>query len=141
MSFTTIVAAGVAALGLAGAALAQDGLDDPNSKPYYEKMAGKTVAFIPLAMGFDLAEGWAAGLSEELEPLGINFEIKNPNWDTTVGAQALTALISEKPEVIIVHNPDVQSYARLCSALKKQGFTSSGQYAFELFNGGVCRCR
>ena len=43
----------------------------------------------------------------------MKFEIRDPHFSADAGAQALTSLISEKPDVIIVHNPDVQSYAKL----------------------------
>jgi ribose transport system substrate-binding protein len=115
---TTLIAA-TAALG-AGAALAQ-GIDDPTRAPYYSSFEGKTVAYVPVAMGFDLTEGWAAGLRGALEPLGIKFEIRDPNWSTDAGAQAITSLISEKPDVMIVHNPDVQSYARLLKKAEEAG--------------------
>ena len=72
-------------------------------------------------MGFDLTEGWAAGLKEALEPLGVTFEIRDPNWSTDAGAQAITSLIAEKPDVIVVHNPDVQSYARLLKKAEEAG--------------------
>ena len=52
------------ALGLvcAGGAQADEkGLDNHAKRdPYYEKLKGKKVIFLPLAMGFDLTEGWAA---------------------------------------------------------------------------------
>jgi ABC-type sugar transport system substrate-binding protein len=104
----------------AGAALAQ-GIDDPTRKPYYGAFEGKKVAYVPVAMGFDLTEGWAAGLKQALEPLGIKFEIRDPNWSTDAGAQAITSLISEKPDVLVVHNPDVQSYARLLKKAEEAG--------------------
>ncbi len=115
---TTLLAAAVA-LG-AGAALAQ-GIDDPTRAPYYSSFEGKRVAYVPVAMGFDLTEGWAAGLREALEPLGVKFDIRDPNWSTDAGAQAITSLISEKPDVIVVHNPDVQSYARLLKKAEEAG--------------------
>lgn len=115
---TTLLAAAVA-LG-AGSALAQ-GIDDPTRAPYYGSFEGKTVAYVPVAMGFDLTEGWAAGLREALEPLGIKFEIRDPNWSTDAGAQAITSLISEHPDVLVVHNPDVQSYARLLKKAEEAG--------------------
>lgn len=108
------------ALAVAGPALAQ-GIEDPNRAPYYEALAGKRVAYVPVAMGFDLTEGWAAGLRNALEPMGVTFDIRDPNWNTDAGAQAITALISEKPDVIVVHNPDVQSYARLLKRAEDQG--------------------
>jgi ABC-type sugar transport system substrate-binding protein len=111
-----------AALALCGGSLhAQEGIDDPTRAPYYESFIGKKVAYVPVAMGFDLTEGWAAGLREALEPLGVTFDIRDPNWSTDAGAQAITTLIAEKPDVIVVHNPDVQSYARLLKKAEEAG--------------------
>lgn len=116
---TTILAAALAAT--AGVAGAQEGIDDPTRGAYYEAFEGKTVAFLPVAMGIDLTEGWAAGMKEALEPLGVTIEIRDPNFNTAAGAQALTSLISEKPDAIVVHNPDVQSYARLLKKAQEAG--------------------
>ncbi len=116
----TLLLSAAVAIG-AGSALAQEGIDDPTRAPYYESFTGKRVAYVPVAMGFDLTEGWAMGLKEALEPLGITFDIRDPNWNTDAGAQAITALISEKPDVIVVHNPDVQSYARLLKKAEEAG--------------------
>ena len=115
---TTVFAA--AATLYAAGALAQ-GIDDATRAPYYSSFEGKRVAYVPVAMGFDLTEGWAAGLREALEPLGVTFDIRDPNWSTDAGAQALTSLITEKPDVIVVHNPDVQSYARLLKKAEEAG--------------------
>jgi ribose transport system substrate-binding protein len=115
----------LAALGLAAAvsapAMAQQGLDEPFQKSFREALAGKTVAFVPVAMNFDLTEGWFAGLKKELEPYGVKFELRDPNWNTNAGAQAVTSLISEKPTVMVVHNPDVQTYAKLLQRAEKAG--------------------
>ena len=97
------------------------GIDDPARDAYYAAFKGKKVAFVPVAMGFDLTEGWAAGIKQALEPLGVTFEIRDPNWSTDAGAQAITSLIQEKPDVIVVHNPDVQSYARLLKKAEEAG--------------------
>lgn len=115
---TLALAAGIATS--AGMALAQ-GIDDPTRAEYYEAFKGKKVAYVPVAMGFDLTEGWAMGLKQALEPLGVTFDIRDPNWNTAAGAQAITSLIDEKPDVIVVHNPDVQSYARLLKKAEDAG--------------------
>ena len=47
-------------------------------------------------MSFDLAQGWLAGLKKELEPLGVKIVVRDPNWNTNAGAQAVTTLISRK---------------------------------------------
>ena len=72
MAFKRIAKAALIALGLTTAAsapaLAQQGLDEPFQKGFREALVGKTVAFVPVAMNFDLTEGWFAGLKKELEP-------------------------------------------------------------------------
>src|ERR1039458_837759 len=94
-------------------ALAQKGLDEPFQGAFKEALAGKTVAFVPVAMNFDLTEGWFAGLKRELEPYGVKVVVRDPNWSTNAGAQAVTTLISEKPAAMVIHNPDVQTYAKV----------------------------
>lgn len=109
-------------LGASSGVLAQGkGLDEPFRAPYKAALAGKTVAFVPVAMGFDLAQGWHAGLKRDLEPAGVKIVSRDPNWNTNAGAQAITSLISEKPDVIVVHNPDVQTYAKLLQRAEQAG--------------------
>jgi len=111
-------------LGLATAqhALAQGkGLDEPFRDGYKKSLAGKTVGFIPVAMGFDLAQGWYQGLKKDLEPWGMKVVARDPNWSTNAGAQAFTALIAEKPAVIVIHNPDVATYAKLIAKAESEG--------------------
>ena len=118
------LAATACCLGLtlaAGPALAQKGLDEPFQAQFKAALAGKTVAYIPVSMNFDLTEGWFAGVKKELEPYGMKVIVRDPNWSTNAGAQALTTLISEKPAAIIVHNPDVQTYARLMQRAEAAG--------------------
>jgi len=97
------------------------GLEEPFREPYLKALQGKVVAYLPVAMSFDLAQGWLAGIKRELEPLGVKIVVRDPNWSTNAGAQALTNLISEKPDVIIAHNPDVQTYAKLLQKAESSG--------------------
>ena len=125
MDLNRIAKSALISLGLIGAAsasaFAQQGLDEPFQKPFTQALAGKTVAFVPVAMNFDLTEGWFAGLKKELEPYGVKFELRDPNWNTNAGAQAVTSLISEKPAVMVIHNPDVQTYAKLLQRAENEG--------------------
>ena len=72
-------------------------------------------------MNVDLTEGWWAVMKKQLEPFGVKFELRDPNWNTNAGAQAVTSLISEKPAVMVIHNPDVQTYAKLLQRAEKEG--------------------
>jgi simple sugar transport system substrate-binding protein/ribose transport system substrate-binding protein len=117
----TWLAAGLALAATTTAFAQGKGLDEPFRAGYKKALDGKTVGFIPVAMGFDLAEGWAAGLKSQLEPSGIKVVVRDPNWNTNAGAQAFTALIAEKPAVIVIHNPDVQTYAKLIKKAEDEG--------------------
>ncbi len=107
-------------LGFAGHAVAA-GIDDPRRDDYYKDFAGKTIAFVPVTMGIDLTEGWAAVLKQQADALGMKFEVRDPHFSADAGAQAITSLISEKPDVLIVHNPDVNSYAKLLKRAEEAG--------------------
>ena len=118
-----VLASAALAAALIGSALPvrAQGLEEPFREPYLKALQGKVVAYLPVAMSFDLAQGWLAGIKRELEPLGVKIVVRDPNWSTNAGAQALTNLISEKPDVIIAHNPDVQTYAKLLQKAESAG--------------------
>lgn len=121
-ALSRFAAAGLLALGISSGAHAQlKGLNEPGRDDYVKTMKGKTVAYLPIALSFDLTRGWLEGIKKELEPLGVNVVVRDPNWDTNAGAQALTTLIASKPDIIIAHNPDVQTYAKLFQKAEADG--------------------
>ena len=123
MKIKNILAALLATALLATSAVAAEkGLDNHVKRtPYYDGLKGKKVVFVPLAMGFDLTEGWAAIMRKQAKDLGYSFEIRDPNWNTDAGTRAIQAIIAEKPDLAIIHNPDLQSYARLEQRMVKAG--------------------
>ena len=108
----TACAAAVAAFVAASPALAQEGLVDEIRQPVLDQLAGKTVVFVPMSMSFDLPEGWAAVMRKEADRLGYRLDIRDANWSTDTGTRAITQAITEKPDIIVVQNFDVASYAR-----------------------------
>ena len=98
-----------------------DGIDDPRRADYFKAFDGKTIAFVPVTMGIDLTEGWAAVMKQQADRLGMKLEIRDPHFSADAGAQAITSLIAEKPDVLVVHNPDVQSYAKLLKRAEEAG--------------------
>ncbi len=128
-----LVGAGLLAF-VAAPALAQKGLDEPFQAQFKEALAGKTVAYVPVSMNFDLTEGWFAGLKKELEPYGMKVIVRDPNWSTSAGAQAVTTLLSEKPVAMVIHNPDVQTYAKLLQRAENEGI-----YVIQINMGSVYR--
>lgn len=119
LSFAVIATGGLQATVSQG--YAQEGLDDPLRAEYLEKLKGKKVAFLPIALSFDLALGWQEGLKRELEPYGIELIVRDPNWNSNAGAQALTTLIAAKPDVLIAQNADLQTYAKLLKKAESEG--------------------
>ena len=113
MKTKTLIAAGALALAaLAGGAMAEP-FDDGQSTTYYDSLKGKKVGFVPLSMGFDLTEGWNAGLQNQAKALGYEVMVRDPNWNTEAGAQAANGFIAEKPDVLILHPLDMQAYNRI----------------------------
>ncbi len=100
---------------------AQEGVDDPSRQKTYEAMKDKRVAFVPLGMGLDLTEAWAAGMRRQADEMGYRLDIRDPNWSTDAGAQAVTQLITEKPDILVLHNPDIQVYSRLIQRAQAAG--------------------
>ena len=109
-----ILAGAILALALPFAAQAQDGgIPNPTRAPFLDSITGKRVIYIPMAMGLDLTEGWNRIMQGQAERFGYAVEVRDANWSTEAGARALTAAINEKPDLIVLQNADVQSYARL----------------------------
>jgi ribose transport system substrate-binding protein len=95
--------------------------DDGQSKTFYKSLSGKRVAFVPLSLGFDLTEGWNAGLQNQAKALGYTVQVRDPNWNIEAGAQAANAFIAEKPDVLILHPNDLQAYNRIVTKAMSEG--------------------
>jgi ribose transport system substrate-binding protein len=118
-----LVLLGALAVNTVATAADDVGTQDPGAKPYAEALKGKRVVLIPMAMGFDLAQGWAAYLKHEVENWGGVFETRDPNWDVNAHAQAITDVISgaQKPDVLVIHSPDLNSFSKLLKKAQKEG--------------------
>ncbi|MBB3951063.1 sugar ABC transporter substrate-binding protein [Aureimonas jatrophae] len=84
-------------------------------------MAGKKVIFVPIAMGISLTEGWARRMKEHATANGYTLDIRDPAFNTGVMSELLAKAISEKPDVLVVHNPTVQLLARQIRQAEAQG--------------------
>ena len=121
-----ILAAAAAALvtsAFVTVASGEDLAQDPGPAAYAKALEGKRVMLVPLAMGFDLAQGWAHYLGKEVKAWGGTFETRDPNWVVDAGAQAITDAISSdaRPDVLIIHAPDLNSYSKLMKKAQAAG--------------------
>ena len=109
-----------ASLLIGSQAVAQD-FQDPFREPALEALRGKKIAYLPISIGFDLAQAWGGVVKQQSEVYGMEFSSQDPNWNTDAMAQGFTALLAEKPDVIVTQNPDVQSLARLMKRANAEG--------------------
>ena len=120
---------------------AQDA-SNPGPAAYENALKGKRVVLVPMTMGFDLAQGWNHFIGEEIKAFGGIWETRDPNWSVDAGAQAITDLISSsnKPDVLIVQSPDINSYSRLYKRAQDAGIfviqlDNPSNYASDVFAG------
>lgn len=84
-------------------------------------LEGKSAAFVPVGMGTPLTEEWNRQLKRGFEAAGMKYTIRDPNWDTAKQAEAVQSLINQKPDVLVVHNFDVQILAKLIKQAEEAG--------------------
>lgn len=102
---------------------------------------GKKIAWVPQFLGGPLTDGWTRVFEEETAALGMTLEVRDPNWSTAAMTQAVTALIAEKPDVLVVHNPNVQLLARQLKQAEEAGIyvvqlNMVSNYKTDAFVGG-----
>lgn len=123
MTLRRFLIAGAALLAFAGAGevARAERPDDGQYGATAAALKGKKVAYVPIAMGFDLTQAWAAALEHSAREWGFELTIRDPNWDPAAGVQALSQLIDEKPDMIVVQPADPQSYVRQLDRAVKAG--------------------
>ena len=117
--FASLLAPAALALTLASSQAAD--MHDPYRDPALDALKGKTVAYLPISIGFDLAQAWGGVVKIQAEHYGMKFKSQDPNWNTDAMAQGMTALVAEHPDVIVTQNPDLQSLARLLKQANAAG--------------------
>jgi len=121
-SKTVLMASAALCLGMLAGAPARAGeYDDGQSVKYYDSFKGKKVVLIVISSGMDIAQGIAAGLTRQAQDLGYQISVRDYNWNNDQGAQAISQAISEKPDVLVVQNLDMQAYASLFKRATKEG--------------------
>lgn len=84
-------------------------------------LTGKQVVYIPAAMGISLTEEWWKEIQIGAEMSGIKAVIRDSNWSTQAETQAVSAMIAEKPAVMIVHNINTQLLSKQLEQAEKAG--------------------
>ena len=105
-------------------------------------LKGKKVDWIPLSMGYPLAEEWTRVMKENLEPLGIEITTHDANGSSDAQSQAFAALMPEHPDLIVVQKSQCWD-ARKADCARGEGRDQrrAAEYAIELPQGDICRPR
>lgn len=113
--FFGVALAGLAALASGFLATAVNAQSDPRAQmrtAFDKAVKGKTVAWVPITMGTPIDQIWTEVMKTHFDKYGINFIVRDPNFDSNAQLQAVTSLINEKPDVLIVQNINVSLLAR-----------------------------
>src|SRR6267154_1436873 len=88
---------------------------------YDKALQGKTIAYLPIALGVPLSDEWGRVVKEEAEWRGMKYVVRDPNNNPSAMQQALTALVDQKPDVLIVQNPSVTLLMKDLKRAEAQG--------------------
>lgn len=102
-----VTAVGVGMIGTAHAA-------DPRAELFGQfetAVKGKKIAWVPVWLGV-LESEWTRVMKTNFEDHGIEFTMRDPNFKSDVQLQAVSTLINEKPDILIVQNPTATLLAR-----------------------------
>lgn len=106
-----VVAGAALACLSAGTAAAQGNTAQQLQEQWNKEVVGKSVVYIPVAYSVPLTRIWGERMQMIADRLGIKFQVRDPNFDTQREEQLLEAEIGQHPDVLIVHNPNVQVLA------------------------------
>lgn len=122
---TSALMVGGVAVALASTAIAAGKISGKTERmvrsDYVTSLEGKTVAYVPISLGLPLSDYWHYGIQSSAEAAGMNFVVKDPAWKVDAMTQAISALISENVDYLVVQNPDVQVLAKLLKKAEENG--------------------
>lgn len=112
-----------AVIGATGAWTGKADAADPRQKlhdSFTEATEGKTIAWVPVWLGV-LESKWTQVMKANFEDHGIKFVVRDPNFKTDIQLQAVSTLINEHPDILIVQNPTTSLLARELKRAMKEG--------------------
>lgn len=105
----------------AGSVAAQGSTAEQLQAQWNKDVAGKTIVYIPVSYSVPLTRIWGQRMEMIARHLGIKFQVRDPNFDTQREEQLLESEINQHPDVLIVHNPNVQVLAPAIKRAEQAG--------------------
>lgn len=85
---------------------------DPTKAAYAESLQGKKVTWVAVTMGNDLQTEWDKNFREIAESVGMEYSVRDANFNAEAQSQAMEAVINEHPDLLIVQSINVNLLAR-----------------------------
>lgn len=95
--------------------------DDGIMPKYVRAAKGRTVAYVPIALTFDITQEYLSKMREQADRLGYKLVVRDPNWSVDRAVQAVEELIEEKPDIIVAHPLDGAAFNRLAKRANAAG--------------------
>lgn len=90
-------------------------------RDYHAALKGKTVAFVPMAVSFDIAQAYDGAMRAKAEELGYNYVVRDPNWSVEGAVQIAEQYIAEKPDIMVIHPLDDKAFNRVVRKAQQAG--------------------
>lgn len=116
-----MLACGILCLLGAGSVAAQGTTAQQLLAEWNKDVVGKTIVYIPVSYSVPLTRIWGERMQMIAKRLGIKFEVRDPNFNTQREEQLLEAEINQHPNLLIVHNPNVQVLASAIQRAEQAG--------------------
>lgn len=88
---------------------------------FENQVVGKSIVFVPVSYSLLLTRIWGETMRQEAAALGMRFEVRDPDLNTQRQEQIVSAMIAQRPDVLIVHNPNVQVLAHALKRAQEAG--------------------
>lgn len=139
---TTLLATGAVLLAMPAMSQALNGADSALRLKAQERAAleGKTIAFVPQILSSALATAWAREMQKEADHFGMQLVVRDPNWNANAHLQVVSALIDERPDVIVLQNPNVTILAKELQRAEEAGIhviqiSMASNYKTDVYTG------
>jgi ABC-type sugar transport system substrate-binding protein len=88
---------------------------------YSKAIEGKKIAFLPMSLGAPLMDTWEYVIRTEAARSKMVYSVKDPAWNSTALVQAFEGVLANKPDIIVVQNPNVQLLTKQIARAKALG--------------------
>lgn len=88
---------------------------------YYGALEGKKVAFVPMALSFDLAQIYDGAMREYADAMGFEYIVRDPNWSVESAVQIAEQYLDEQPDIMVIHPFDDKAFTRVVRKAQSEG--------------------